>query len=90
MQTNFTALAGLVNCSNLSAEEELACARKVPTPDLEKTLSSYISAGKGPKISFTPVPDSVTVFSNYSDRASRGLVAQIVSFGERGYHADEH
>ncbi|OQN96764.1 hypothetical protein B0A48_17188 [Cryoendolithus antarcticus] len=77
-QTNFTSLAGLVGCGNSASDDaEIACVRKVDAVTLEKTLSNYINAGVGPKLSFTPVPDGITVFSNYSDRAAKGLVAKI-------------
>ncbi|KAK6432377.1 hypothetical protein LTR95_011455 [Oleoguttula sp. CCFEE 5521] len=77
-QTNFTSLAGLVGCGDSASDEaEIACVRGVDAVTLEKTLSSYINADVGPKLSFTPVPDGITVFSNYSDRAVKGLVAKI-------------
>lgn len=77
--TNFTSLAGLVGCGNLSPQAELDCVRKVPASTLENTFSNYNIAGKGPSLSFTPIADNVTAFSNTTDRAARGLAAKIVS-----------
>lgn len=74
-QSNFTNLAGLVNCSQSDAAARLACMRKVPAVTLENALSLYNST---PAFTFTPVYDNKTAFSNTTDRAARGLVAKIV------------
>jgi hypothetical protein len=78
-QSNFTFLAGLVNCSNLDPKSELACMQKVPAVTLENALSNYAINGTKPAIAFTPFPDNKTSFGNFTDRAVRGLVAKIVS-----------
>ena len=79
-QTNFTFLASLVGCSNLAPAAELDCMRhNVTGPALENLLSLYQISARAPKIAFPPSIDNVTVFSNYTDRAARGLVAKIVS-----------
>jgi hypothetical protein len=78
-KSNFTFLAGQVGCGGLNDTAELACMRGVNASFLENTLSNYIISGAKPSISFTPFPDNKTAFSNPSDRASRGLVAKIVS-----------
>lgn len=74
--TNFTYLAGLVNCTASNASAELVCMRKVPAVTLENALSLYNST---PALTFTPLYDNKTAFSNTTDRAVRGLVAKIVS-----------
>ncbi|KAF2764992.1 carboxylesterase [Teratosphaeria nubilosa] len=76
-QTNFTFLASLVGCGDLNATAEVNCVRKVPAAAIENVLSLYQISGRSPSISFTDIPDNVTVFSNYTDRAAKGLVAKI-------------
>jgi hypothetical protein len=78
-QSNFTFLAGLVNCSNLGPQSTIACVQKVPAVTLENALSNYAISGAKPTIAFTPFPDNKTSFGNFTDRAVRGLVATIVS-----------
>lgn len=77
--SNFTYLAGLVDCGNLSASAELNCMRNVPAGTLENTLSAYLVSDAEPSISFSPVVDDVLVFSDYAERAASGQVAQAVS-----------
>lgn len=77
-QTNFTFLAGLVGCKDLDPQAEVACMRTVPAVTLENALSYYVISKATPPISFVPVGDNVTAFSNTTDRALRGLVAKIV------------
>jgi hypothetical protein len=78
-QSNFTFLAGLVNCTNLDPQSEIACVQKVPAVTLENALSNYAISGAKPTIAFSPFPDNKTSFGNFTDRAVRGLVAKIVS-----------
>jgi carboxylesterase type B len=77
-QTNFTFLAGLVGCGNLEPQPELNCVREVSATSLENALSNYQISGVRPSIAFTPFPDNITIFSNTTDRALKGLVAKIV------------
>jgi hypothetical protein len=79
IQSNFTFVAGKVGYGGLSDTAELACMRGVNATVLENTLSNYLISGVKPSISFTPFPDNKTSFSNPADRASRGLVAKMVS-----------
>lgn len=81
MQSNFTFLVGLVGCGNAtgSAESELACMRNVDATTIENALSNYAISGQKPAIAFTTFPDNKTAFGNTTDRAIRGLVADIVS-----------
>ncbi|KAJ9667700.1 hypothetical protein H2201_002235 [Coniosporium apollinis] len=76
-QTNFTFLASLVGCRDLDSQAEVACVRNVPAVTLQSALGNYIISRATPSISFVPVNDNVTVFSNTTDRALRGLIANI-------------
>lgn len=53
--------------------------RNVSAISIENALSNYAISGQKPAIAFTPFPDNKTAFSNTTDRAIRGLVADIVS-----------
>jgi len=75
--SNFTALAGLVGCSNMSAVNELDCVRRVNASTLENALSNYVINKRTPTIAFTPTDDNITVFTNYTDRLIHGHLAQL-------------
>lgn len=72
-QSNFTSLAFLVGCGNLSDSATVTCLRNVPAGTLENALST--SDG----LDFGPTPDGTVVFANYTERAVQGLVADVVS-----------
>ncbi|KAJ5368843.1 uncharacterized protein N7496_008603 [Penicillium cataractarum] len=76
-QTNFTYLAGLVGCKNLGPGDEIACVRKVPAQDLENALSWYSGNNTSPSISFKPIVDDKTAFSNWTQRVLEGKIAKI-------------
>jgi carboxylesterase type B len=82
-QSNFTFLAGLVGCANLSPENEVSCVRKVPAQTLENALSWYNSNGTKPSISFGLVTDDKVVFTNYTAQALAGKIANIVGSHSR-------
>ncbi|ETS75499.1 hypothetical protein PFICI_12443 [Pestalotiopsis fici W106-1] len=69
--SSFSTLAGLVGCGDLDASEELDCMQKVDAQTLETVYSNHTST-----ISFSPVADNVTVFSNTTDRLANGLVTK--------------
>ncbi|KAK0125034.1 hypothetical protein ONS96_008900 [Cadophora gregata f. sp. sojae] len=69
---NFTFLAGQFGCGNLTADAELTCINDVSFVDIEAFLKSYQDNGALPSVSFTPVVDNVTRFSNYTARALAG------------------
>lgn len=73
---NFTSLAATVGCGNLTAVPELVCMRNV---SLDTMIQAFLS-GLAKGISFGPVPDDKTVFSNYTKRALEGRLANIVCF----------
>lgn len=77
--TNFTFIAGLLGCGNLSANKELSCMRKVPAQALENALSYYSGNGTKPSVSFTPVVDDKTIFANYTQRILDGKISKTVS-----------
>lgn len=52
--------------------------RTVNASAIENALSNYAISGQKPSIAFTPFPDNKTAFANTTDRAIRGLVANIV------------
>ncbi|KAI1873926.1 uncharacterized protein JN550_003195 [Neoarthrinium moseri] len=70
--TSFSTLAGLVGCGDLDATGELECMQKVDAQTLESVSSNHTSI-----ISFSPVADNVTAFSNTTDRLANGLVAKV-------------
>lgn len=78
-QSNFTFLAGLVGCNGLGPDDELSCVRKVPAQTLENALSYYSGNNTSPSISFKPVIDNKTTFSNWTERIADGKIAKTVS-----------
>ncbi|KAJ5798972.1 chlorogenic acid esterase precursor [Penicillium pulvis] len=74
--TNFTFIAGLVRCGNLSVDKELRCVRTVFAQTLENALSYYNSNSTKPSSSFTPILDNMTVFENYKQRNLDGKTAK--------------
>lgn len=71
--TDFSIIAGLMDCSGLDGEDELSCMQRVDGRKLIEVCS------EAPDISFRPVADNVTAFSNTTDRLAKGLVAEVVS-----------
>lgn len=73
--TAFDTLAELVDCGNSDEDSQLQleCMQKVDAETLIQFVSNTSS------ISFSPVADNITAFSNVTDRISRGLIAKIVS-----------
>ena len=86
-QSNFTALAGMVGCGDLSPDEELACMRNVDARDLENTFSWYVNNATGPRLAFSPVVDEKVVFSNYTERTLNGQIADLPMI--TGYNTNE-
>lgn len=69
--TDFDTLAAKVGCE--TGDEQLQCMQKVDATALQQVYSD--TAG----VSFTPIGDNVTAFSNTIDRLARGLVTKVVS-----------
>lgn len=68
--TDFDTLADLLGCHEEASR--LACMQDVDAQELETVYSNTAS------VSFSPVADNVTVFSNTEDRLARGLVTRVV------------
>ncbi|KAK5015305.1 hypothetical protein LTR60_002937 [Cryomyces antarcticus] len=76
--SNFSFVAANVGCgSQANAAAELACMRKVPADTLENFVARYQDSAAKPPIRFVPVVDGKTVFANYTERALKGLQANI-------------
>lgn len=76
---SFTVIAGHLGCGNLSPAAELACMRKVSCVAIENFLQSYGDNGTQPSLSFSPVIDNRTTFSNYTAKALAKEFSQLVS-----------
>ncbi|MCJ1329557.1 hypothetical protein MMC10_006237 [Thelotrema lepadinum] len=78
-QSNFSFVASKVGCPGLSADAraQLNCMRKVPATTIEKFLQQYQDNGTSPGISFYPIADNKTIFSNYTARALEGKLAKL-------------
>lgn len=71
----FSQLAELAGCGGgLEAEEELACMQEIPAVRLQAILQSQ----REDVPVFRPVIDNTTIFSNYTERLERGLIAKVV------------
>lgn len=84
IHTNFTFVAGQLGCGGLDADVELECMRKVSFSVIEEFLESYSNNGTSPSLNFSPVPDDVTAFSNYTSLALAGNYSKLVSFSSFG------
>lgn len=78
--SNFSFVAMHVGCGTTSdAAAELECMRRVPAETLEQFLRRYLDSGVEPTIAFEPIADDKIVFTNYTERALAGQLADIVS-----------
>ncbi|KAI4154055.1 MAG: hypothetical protein LQ340_001929 [Diploschistes diacapsis] len=77
--SNFSFVASKVGCPGLSTEPQaqLSCMRKVPASAIEAFVQQYQDNGTSPGISFVPISDNQTIFSNYTNRAMEGKLAKI-------------
>ncbi|KAH8646761.1 acetylcholinesterase [Xylariales sp. PMI_506] len=73
--SNFTFFAEQFGCGDLSPADELACMRTVDADEIEDFLHAYNDAGTTPTVTFAPVVDDITVFSDYYSRALAGNVS---------------
>jgi len=74
---NFTFVASQFGCGNLSPAEELSCMRQVDAFAIEDFMNTYFDAGAAPLLTFSPVVDNRTVFSNYTALALAGATARL-------------
>lgn len=70
--SNFTFVASHLGCGRLNASAEISCMRKVSVADIENFVGQYQDNSSQPPIRFTPIPDEILVFSNYTDRYAKG------------------
>jgi carboxylesterase type B len=81
LHSNFTFVASHLGCGGLNASEEVSCMRKVSVADIENFVGQYQDNSSlfdisQPPIRFTPVPDEVLVFSNYTERYAKGAFSE--------------
>lgn len=74
--TNFTFVASQLGCGGLDAASELQCMRQKPVENIVNFVGHRLDNGTTPALSFVPIPDEEVVFSNYTDRYVKGLVAK--------------
>jgi carboxylesterase type B len=74
---NFTFVASEFGCDHLDPLDELSCMRKVDPAAIEEFMLKYYEEGKTPLLTFSPVVDNRTVFTNYTALALAGKVAQV-------------
>ena len=66
--SNFTFVAAQLLCKDLSPTAELACMRNVSSVAIETLIQAYEDNGTQPVLSFNPMTDNRTKFSNYTAR----------------------
>ncbi|PMD53596.1 alpha/beta-hydrolase [Hyaloscypha bicolor E] len=77
---NFSFVATHFGCAGLDSSQELDCMRTVPSDDLQNFVGQYmdnftlVDPTLAP-LRFNPTADEVLVFSNYTERYEKGLVA---------------
>ncbi|CZT48213.1 related to triacylglycerol lipase V precursor [Rhynchosporium secalis] len=71
--SNFTSVAKQFGCGGLKPGAELQCMRKISFVDIE----NFLQSGKLPSLNFSPVPDDVVVFSDYTARALAGKYTKL-------------
>jgi hypothetical protein len=77
--SNFTALANLVGYDSTKHKDIVEYMRQVPAETLQNAMYQTSLNASLPQYSFIPLADNVTFFSNLTDRANKGLLAEIVS-----------
>ncbi|QDS68445.1 hypothetical protein FKW77_010812 [Venturia effusa] len=69
-RNNFTFVAESLGCKNSSGTAELDCVRDIPFARIESFLKGYQDNGTVPSISFVPVQDDITFFTDPAARAN--------------------
>lgn len=75
--TNFTFVASQLGCGGLDATTELNCMRQLPVETIVDFVGHYGDNATTPALLFAPIPDERVIFSNYTDRYVKGLVAKV-------------
>ena len=68
IHSNFTFVAAQLGCKDLSPTVELACMRNISSIAIETLIQAYRDNGTQPVLSFNPITDNRTKFSNYTAR----------------------
>ncbi|KAL4892366.1 Alpha/Beta hydrolase protein [Aspergillus ambiguus] len=74
--SNFTFVASHLGCGRMNATAELDCMRQKPVESIVNFVGRRTDNATEPALSFMPIPDNNIVFSNYTDRYAKGLVAR--------------
>lgn len=79
--SNFSYVADQVGCEGHadSPAEQLACMRSVPFETINTFIANYSNSGASPSLSFGPIADEKSFFSNYTERALAKKQANLVS-----------
>ncbi|EXJ74859.1 uncharacterized protein A1O5_01555 [Cladophialophora psammophila CBS 110553] len=75
--TNFTFVASQLGCGGLNATAELDCMRQKPVETIVNFVGRRSDNATTPALSFVPIPDDKVIFSNYTERYARGLIANV-------------
>lgn len=70
--TNFTYVANHFGCNSTDGGAQLDCLRNVNASSLTSFLRDDAASGAQPPLTFTPIYDNFTDFSNYTDRTLAG------------------
>jgi carboxylesterase type B len=77
--SNFTALASTVGYDRTKHKDIVEYMRQVPAQTLQNAMYQTSLNASLPQYNFIPLADNVTFFSDLTDRADKGLLADIVS-----------
>ncbi|KAL5113981.1 hypothetical protein ACEQ8H_008127 [Pleosporales sp. CAS-2024a] len=78
--SNFSYVASQIGCASSShdKDEEFACMQAANASAIIDVYNKYNSSANGGRpLSFTPAPDDMTSFANYTDRQVRGRFARV-------------
>lgn len=78
-RNNFTFVAESLGCKNSTGAAELDCVRGIPFERIESFLKGYQDNGTAPLISFLPVQDDITFFTDPAARAKEVKLTKVHS-----------
>lgn len=76
-RANFTFVAESLGCKNSTGIAELDCVRGIPSERIESFLKGYQDNGTTPLISFLPVQDNITFFTDPGARAKEVKLSKV-------------
>lgn len=76
-RNNFTFVAESLGCKNSTDAAELDCVRGIPFEHIESFLKGYQDNGTAPSISFLPVQDDITFFTDPAARAKQVQLTKV-------------